>query len=54
VLKRGVSTIAQPVEPPPPPPRANNGRASNPIQTNTNVGLIKRFFIGPPRRIELS
>jgi hypothetical protein len=57
VLKRGVSTIAQPVDPPPPPglPRcANNGRATNTMQTNPNVGLTKHFFIGPPRLIELS
>jgi hypothetical protein len=59
VLKRGVSTIAQPVDPPPPPPPpfpfcANSGNATNTTQTNTNVSLTKRFFIRPPRRIELS
>jgi len=55
VLNRGVSTIAQPVDPPPPPPPlrcANNGKATSTIQTNPNAGLNKRFFIGPARRIE--
>jgi len=60
VLKSGVVIRAHPVELPPPPPPlpplprcANKGRASNARQTNTNVGLIK-FFMLPPRRIELS
>jgi hypothetical protein len=60
VLTVGGEMMAQPVEPPPPPPPpgllrcAHNGRASNTIQTNTNMGLVKCFFIGPPRLIELS
>jgi len=55
-LTVGVVTIAHPVEPPlplPPLPRcANKGRATNTRHTRTNVGLIKQFFILPPRLIE--
>ena len=59
VLTVGGEMMAQPVEPPPPPPPlpplprcANRGRAANTRQTNTNVGLIKPFFMLPPRLIE--
>ena len=55
VLNLGVSTIAHPVDPPPPPPLpplplcANNDIDMRARHTNTNVTLIKQFFILPPQ-----